>query len=279
MHYSAFLKSLGIILNEQSGQLYYANDYQPISYHFELIFIRHGETYGNCGQSTANGTLDHRLISMNIKDGSKRIFQGDVDSDINQLTDKGKQQSLQLAITLKTQLLDKGWVPDLIFYSPLTRAKETGLPFINQNNLEKKYIVHEGIKELSFGEWDNRRICDMDPSYPCHKFYLEQNALIKQAGVNGNGVYQSAENFCDVLVRAHSVLQEFEAKHSEKKLLLFSHSMFGAACCVLTGLAQQVENQPHLAFDGKRKNGTSYTIPHVSPFNLIGKNNINGQIK
>ncbi|HRE31356.1 MAG TPA: hypothetical protein PLD88_05215, partial [Candidatus Berkiella sp.] len=86
---------------------------------------------------------------------------------------------------------------------------------------------------------------------------------------NGSGRYQVAESFCNLLARAAGVLQWLDNNFARKKILLFSHSMFGAACCILLGKGNYVENDDYLAFDGKRSDGTSYVMPHATPIKLI----------
>src|SRR5688500_10626627 len=117
------LKMLGLELDITSGHIFYASNYTPLALNFDLIYIRHGETYGNCGQVLDNGKLDNEAIQANIKDHNKRIFQGCMDSEINQLTAFGKKQAIELATQLKLDLLAQHWVPDTILISPLTRAK------------------------------------------------------------------------------------------------------------------------------------------------------------
>lgn len=121
---------------------------------------------------------------------------------------------------------------------------------------------------MSFGAWDNRRLADMNAENTCHLFYRNQNALIKQNGINGNGVEQCAENFCELLLRAFRVLNDLNHDYANKKIIIFSHSMFGAACCILFGKGQKIENGEYLAFDGKRSNGEHYTMPYATPFIL-----------
>lgn len=259
------LKKIGILVDVQTGHLFYGPEFKPLNPNFKLAFVRHGETYGNCGQSTAAGTIDHELVKQGIKNREKRVYQGNVDAEINQLTLHGKKQADELALTLEKQLLAKNWEPDVIFYSPLNRAKETGLPFVERNRFHTRYLPHEGIKEMQFGAWENRRICDIELENPCHLFYLTQHALVKNSGINANGLYQTGECFCEVLLRAHQVLCEFKQTHGDKKILIFSHSMFGAACRILFGQGQKIENDEYLAFDGKRKDGTYYAIPFTTP--------------
>lgn len=260
------LHDLGIMLNLNTGHLSYGMDFKPLKLSFELIFVRHGETFGNCGQSTQECQIDQNLVNSNIKDPDKRIFQGNVDEKINQLTEYGKQQAIAAAIKIENTFLSKGWQPDKIFCSPLTRAKETGIPFVERNNLWHQYQVHEQIKEMSFGCWENRRLCDFAFEDSCHQFYREQNALIKKSGLNANGIYQTGENFCEVILRAYNTLIKFNSLYFDKKLILFSHSMFGAACCILLGKGQNCEQGNYLAFDGKRQDGTFYTLPHATPY-------------
>lgn len=260
------LQILGLKLNTDTGHLYYSDIFTPLTLDFELVFVRHGETYGNCGQATSKGKIDFDAVQEDERDTNKRVFQGDVDSAINQLTTRGKAQALAVAQQLEKDLLANDWLPDTIFYSPLTRAKDTGLPFVIRNNLQNRYTCHPGIKEMSFGSWDNRRVCDLTSEDECHTFYRNQHALVKNSGINGNGVQATGESFCDVLLRAYQVLQELNRTHSKRKVLMFSHSMFGAACCILLGKGQVIENGTYLAFDGIRNNNEPYIMPHTTPF-------------
>lgn len=259
------LKELGIVL-DMDGHLFYDREYKAFPFSFELAFVRHGETYGNCGQSTHLAKIDYDLVRLGVKDREKRIYQGNVDTEINQLTEEGKKQANQLAITLEEKLLNKGWKPDVILHSPLTRAKETGLPFVERHGFNNIYLAYDDIREMQFGSWENRRICDLEHNNPCHLFYMTQHALIKNSGMDVNSIYRPGESFSEVLLRAYRVLLELEKNYSGKKILIFSHSMFGSACKILLGKGEMIENGNYLAFDGKRSDGTYYTMPFASPF-------------
>lgn len=265
------LSQLGVVLNNHSGHLSYVTNYKPMELNFDLVFVRHGETYGNCGQTTSDAKIDFSLVKSNKKDPQLRIFQGNVDTAINQLTEYGKKQALEVAKQLEDELLKNGWEPDIIFHSPLSRAKDTGTPFVERNKFADRYIQLDDIREMSFGSWDNRRVCDMKSDDQCHSFYKEQNALVKNPGINANGKLQNSENFCEVLIRAYNILQYLNKHYNGKKIIMFSHSMFGAACCILLGKGQQYENGNHLAFDGKRKDGESYIMPNATPCYLSMK--------
>lgn len=263
----SFFNKIGININLNKGQLSYQRNFEPMHLNFELVFIRHGETYGNAGFSTQNGEIDLNAVKLGNRCHEKRIFQGNVDEPINQLTDLGKQQ----AVAAANQLFDQHWIPDIIFHSPLKRAKDTGLPFVEllkKNNISCEYRECPNIRELSFGAWENRRVCDMPIKHPCHQFYQMQNALIKEDGDNIHGNFCEAESFYQVLLRAYETLNQFNEQYHGKKILMYSHSMFGAACCILMGKGKVIENGHYLAFDGKKRDGSSYTMPNATPFFL-----------
>lgn len=263
------LLALGIALDITNGHLSYTKDFN-FKANFDLIFIRHGETFGNCGQVSSEGEIDATFVAGNIKNTHQRIFQGNVDAPINQLTKYGKKQAEEVAININNLFLEQGWSHDnvSVYVSPLQRALDTARPFLNflnENKYAYQYVICPEIREMSFGAWDNRRICDFEEENACHIFYRQQNALIKESGLNGNGISQSAESFCDVILRAYEVLSTLNTLEKNKKVLMFSHSLFGAACCILLGKGQTIENENYLAFDGHRSDGTSYLIPNARP--------------
>lgn len=262
------LKSRGIEIDLKTGHLLYAKEFKPLILNYELVFIRHGETYGNCGQITAFGKIDQEAVKKGLKNPQNRIFQGDVDEEINQLTELGKSQALKAAYHLENELLAKLWMPDIIFYSPLTRAKETAIPFVNRNLLQNRFFCDPRLKEISFGSWENQRICDFNPEDECHSFYQNQNALIKAESKDCNGKIQQAESFCELLIRVHDFLSNLNEKHPKKKIIIYSHSMFGAACAILLGKGQVNKKENYIMFDGKHPNGEPCALPHAVPLKL-----------
>ncbi len=262
------LKAMGINVDLITGHLFYTSHFKLIPLDFELVFVRHGETYGNAGLATTDGTIDVEAVRLNRKNHENRIFQGNVDTPINQLTEYGKMQAIQVSEKLETDCLNIGWIPDVIFHSPLQRAKDTGTPFVERHKFNDRYIELPSITEMSFGALENRRVSDIASEDDIHKFYLEQNALVKRGGDDVHGVWRDAENFCQVLLRAKHTLIAMNEQLKGKKVLMFSHSMFGAACCILMGKGCLIENGNYLAFDGKRSNGSYYTMPHATPFLL-----------
>jgi len=74
-------------------------------------------------------------------------------------------------------------------------------------------------KEMKFGSWENRRICDFSYDDPSHSFYREQNALIKSKEPDSKG-----ESFCELIIRANKVLEDLNKKHNrESKISLKIH--------------------------------------------------------
>ncbi|OGT33655.1 MAG: hypothetical protein A3C44_00755 [Gammaproteobacteria bacterium RIFCSPHIGHO2_02_FULL_39_13] len=244
----SFLGNLNINIDFNTGRLSYGKDFAPLNLDYELIFVRHGETYGNAGLSDRHGKIDPTAIKGI---SNNRVFQGNVDEDINQLTEYGEEQARIAA----HEMFDSGLRPDIIFHSPLQRAKKTGIPFIEllrSSDVDCEYVELSTIREMSFGMWENRRVSDMPSEHACHQFYRQQNALIKEDGANVHGNFCQAENFYDVMLRAHQTLTSLNEKYSRRKILMYSHSMFGAACCILMGIGNEIAmgNEKYLAFDG-----------------------------
>lgn len=254
------LENIGILLNDKTGHIRYARNFIPLALNFELLLVRHGETYGNCGQITPMGEIDHDRIKADKKDKSQRIFQGNVDHAINQLTTYGRSQAINVAQQLEENFLFKGWIPDVIFHSPLTRALETGLPFVEKNHLENRYRVHDQLREMSFGAWENRRVCDLPEQHPGHLLYKEQNALVVESGLDRHGLYQRGECFAETLLNVSSLLKQLNEEYARKRIIFFTHSLFGAACGIILGKGRLAEDKSYLAFDG-----VNYLLPHATP--------------
>ena len=97
-------------------------------------------------------------------------------------------------------------------------------------------------------------------------------AVWQRKWIEGEVLQRQAEYWKSTLSRAPALLElptdhvrPAEKDYAGKKIILFSHSMFGAACCILYGKARQVENERYLAFDGKSKNGEHYIMPNATP--------------
>jgi len=114
---------------------------------------------------------------------------------------------------------------------------------------------------------------DLEDDNICHLFYLAQNAVVKTSAPYvdpASGKNYQAENFVEVLTRMNGVLARVQermaplaAKDARRPLVvMYGHSMCGAALQILTGGGKQVDGESFLGFDGK------YIMPNATPVYL-----------
>lgn len=111
----------------------------------------------------------------------------------------------------------------------------------------------------------------------CHLFYLAQNALVRSAAPYtrpADGAAFESESFVQLLTRMGAVLDKLEARMAPLAaeraaagkppplVLMYGHSMAGAALGVLTGNGKRVDGEGYLGFDGK------YILPNATPVYL-----------
>eukprot|EP00922_Rhytidocystis_sp_ex-Travisia-forbesii_P057312 GHVS01084910.1.p1 GENE.GHVS01084910.1~~GHVS01084910.1.p1 ORF type:complete len:393 (+),score=76.04 GHVS01084910.1:174-1352(+) len=277
------LEQLGFCLSPDIGRIRYSNLFQPLSLSYDICYVRHGRTEGN---------------------SEPRVFQGQVDYLSNFLNCVGQEQAVEAAARLKSLGTAEGWVPDVILTSPLTRAKQTAVPYLMQRASGDSVLsaVHDGLKEMAFGSWDNMLLGDLPVDSIAHLFYCQQNVLVKSSEPHKVdvkllppcGSYHNssrkqdqqkeeeipAENFVEVLSRARATLLELN-KHplivtagkrrhatvqnggssgggNKVRVLVFGHSMSGAAISILMGHGM-CDKEGYLGFDG------SYIMPNATP--------------
>ena len=216
----------------------------PLS--FDLIYCRHGKTAGNT---------------------EPRVYQGYVDEPENALNEVGLGQAQDAA----DQLDALGVAPDLVVLSPLQRAAETGRAFTRRHpELDAKTEVWEETAEMRFGAWDNVQVKDLGSENICHLFYLAQNAVVRADAPYvrpADGATFEPESFVEVLTRMRGVLGKLEARMAplaaaegrRPLVVMYGHSMCGAAISILTGNGKVVDGQKYLGFDGK------YIMPNATP--------------
>jgi dienelactone hydrolase len=127
---------------------------------------------------------------------------------------------------------------------------------------------------MRFGDWDNMMVKDMPTDSICHLFYLGQNAVVKSSGLYedpASGTSVAGENFVEVLQRTRQMLSSLEAAVTAlpnrpdgkpKQVIIYGHSMAGAALSILTGNGKVVDGTSYLGFDGK------YIMPNATPVKL-----------
>ena len=193
-----------------------------------------------------------------------------VDEPENALNEVGLQQAQDAA-----DLLDElGVRPDLVVLSPLSRAAETGMAYVRRHpELDARVETWDDTAEMHFGSWDNVMVKDLDDDNFCHLFYLAQNACVRpdEPYVSpSTGESYAPENFVEVLSRMRGVLDRLNARVAELPpsegraplVVMYGHSMCGAALCVLTANGKLVDGQSYLGFDGK------YIMPNATPVYL-----------
>jgi len=242
--------ALGLTLDLVGGQVAYAPDFEAkrLPLCFDFVYCRHGKTTGNT---------------------EPRVYQGYVDEPENALNDIGLAQAQEAADKLDALRLD----PDLVVLSPLSRAAETGLAYVRRHpELEARTERWDEAAEMRFGAWDNVMVKDLDDDNICHLFYLTQNAVVKPAAPYvrpSDGATFDAENFVEVCERQHAMLAKLNARMADLAeggkrplVIMYGHSMAGAALSVLTGNGKAVDGEAYLGFDGK------YIMPNATPVYL-----------
>lgn len=263
------LAKYGLNLNLNTCHVSYMDSFKPIELDYDVCYVRHGKTEGNT---------------------EPRIFQGYCDYWENQLNEVGKQQAVDAAKKMEETL--KTFKPDLILCSPLGRAIETGEAFYKNHPKIPCRIANEA-REQQFGSWDNMQLRFMDDEDICHLFYLDQNVLVKAPKPHrgGDGKEYASENFVDLILREANFLESVNNEPEVKKgkaegrranvsvffsvssptqratvqVLIYGHSMAGAAISVLLGHGKKFDLEGSLGFDGK------YIMPNATPTMLKAK--------
>jgi len=243
---TAAAKSCSLEVDAAAGTIGYAPDFAAPELPYELWYCRHGKTAGNT---------------------EPRVYQGYVDEPSNALNEVGLGQAEDAADKLEAAGLE----PDLVVLSPLDRAAATGRAFLKRESGKGVPVeTWDSTAEMRFGAWDNKMVKDLPKDDICHLFYLSQNAVVKAPGAYKNpatGAEIAGESFVEVLVRMKAVLGEITDRAAgldaaKPVVLLYGHSMAGAALSILTGNGKQVDGETFLGFDGK------YIMPNATPVRL-----------
>lgn len=162
----------------------------------ELFITRHGETMWN---------LEKR-------------FQGWGNSE---LTENGIAMAKNLA-----KVIDDNHI-DTVFTSPLKRAYETTLIAVGGRDLP--VIVLEDLKEMNLGEWEGRRLVDLEKA-EAERVAFYWNEPEKYHSREG-------EEFTEFIQRVRRAAEAMISQPSVKKALVVTHGMTVKALLhVLTGI-------------------------------------------
>jgi broad specificity phosphatase PhoE len=116
---------------------------------------------------------------------------------------------------------------DAVYSSPRARAIETARP------LTASPIVHEGLREIDFGEFEGRRYEEIEASHPeLFRAWMETPTDVRFPG---------GESFDDLRVRALQAFDEIRARHASA--LVVTHGGV-----IRAGLAAWLEMPAHSIF-------------------------------
>lgn len=153
----------------------------------QVIFIRHAESIANAGGKTAN------IESI-------------------ELSEKGKQQAIDLANTFKI-------VPDLVVVSPYIRTQLTANPLIEKLNLTNVEVWEE-VKELTY--LDRVKYANTNEKER-HEGVIEFWERNDPDWRDPNG----AESFNDLMLRVeHTLVKLMDVKLKYDNIVIFTHGQF-----------------------------------------------------
>ncbi|AEX85477.1 hypothetical protein XO10_05270 [Marinitoga sp. 1135] len=145
--------------------------------------------------------IRHGMTDWNLK----RKWQGTVDIELN---DIGKEQARNLGKRFKREKYSK------VYASPLSRAYNTALEI--SKNINKKPIIHEGLKEAHVELWNGYHIDEVKENFP-EEFKLWGNdpwAYIK-----------GVESMAEVQARGVKALKEIVNNTYNENVVIVSHAL------------------------------------------------------
>lgn len=101
---------------------------------------------------------------------------------------------------------------DVIYSSPMERARETAQPIADRHRLEVR--VHPGLNEVDCGEWSGEPIHRLRE----HPYWIPIQVLPSRVP------YPGGENAWDVQVRMVAALEEIRATHPDQTIAVISHA-------------------------------------------------------
>jgi alpha-ribazole phosphatase/probable phosphoglycerate mutase len=141
------------------------------------------------------------------------------------LSPAGVEASERLALTLAELELDA------VYTSPRARAVETIRPFAASCGLTP--VVHEGLREIDFGELEGRRYEEIEASHPeLYRAWMDAPTTVRFPG---------GESYDDLRVRALQAFEEIRARQGSA--LVVTHGGV-----IRAGLAAWLEMPAHAIF-------------------------------
>ena len=162
----------------------------------ELYFIRHGQT----------------------EFSRENRFCGSIDPPLNEV-------GLRMAEAFGGAYADRRW--DAIYSSPSLRARQTAAALARRVGVDP--ILDDGLREISYGEWEGLRHEDAKAQFPeVYAYWAEDTASRSTPG--GETAFQ-------VAARAAPVLERIKREHAEGRVLIVSHkATIRILTCALLGM-------------------------------------------
>jgi hypothetical protein len=296
----------------------------------EMVLVRHGSTDGG---PTTEAKFEERIQQVNDSNLSKtekeeriayirelqtqykvsgyhehaeddRVFQGNVDAVTNNSDATARKAAALVQTRVQSELIAKGWTPDLVVSSPLGRAMQVVGPTIETLPESVPAFTDVNLVEVSFGALDGRLVEgigtnhpeDTRPAHPIRLFNLEDVSVTgvvldhSTPLIDGNGHLKKGESMVECLLRADTVLSpdylgkwvsenlsasQIEAckANGKVRILAAGHSMIFASMmmkmgCAYTLSASQDSNgstEDPIGFDGKSIHGRALRLEHATP--------------
>lgn len=146
------------------------------------------------------------------------VFSGNMNPDIS-------SAGLEMAEHFAQKYAQLDW--EAVYVSPMQRAQSTARPFCKATGLDMQ--LRDGLKEMSFGEWENLTKEQVQEKYPeDYVRWLTEPAWNPPTG---------GESAVMVASRASLVMSEIEEKHTEGNVLVVAHkSTLRVILCSLLGI-------------------------------------------
>ena len=162
--------------------------------------------------------IRHRQTEWNVL----KKMQGFADIPLN-------ERGLEQANEAKINLIDKTY--DIVFCSPLIRAKQTATIVNEDKNID--IIYDKRLRERNYGEFEGTN----KSSFNYNDFWA----------YNKNIKYAKAENVQDFFKRIYNFLDELKLKYQDKNVLIICHAgVLKAIECYANGMMSDDEIGPYL---------------------------------
>lgn len=139
------------------------------------------------------------------------------------------ERGLEQANESKINLIDKTY--DIVFCSPLIRAKQTATIVNEDKNID--IIYDKRLRERNYGEFEGTN----KSSFNYNDFWA----------YNKNIKYAKAENVQDFFKRIYNFLDELKLKYQDKNVLIICHAgVLKAIECYANGMMSDDEIGPYL---------------------------------